>query len=107
MGFSGSQDRADESMLESHVGDRGNGLLFFRSNRSPGNMSHSRITSYSLVKYHVAQLGPGNMFLSLRTRKAMLSAVPVGLAGVQLSQSTLPPFLLHYALHNADNLQNR
>ena len=105
MGFSGSQDRADESMLESHVGDRGNGLLFFRSNRSPGNTSHSRITSYHLssIMWHSLVLAicscafvPGK-----RCFPQCPSAWPVS--------SYLNPPYLHSSftmlLHNADTLR--
>jgi hypothetical protein len=42
----------DALMLDVIDGTGGIPLLFFRSNGSPGNMSHSRITSYPLYKHN-------------------------------------------------------
>jgi hypothetical protein len=47
-----SGDQADALMLDVIDGSGGIPLLFFRSNGSPGNMPHSRITSYPLYKHN-------------------------------------------------------
>jgi hypothetical protein len=50
--YDGSGDQVDAWMLDVIDGTGGIPLLFFRSNGSPGNMSHSRITSYPLYKHN-------------------------------------------------------
>jgi len=49
--YDGSGDQVDAWMLDVIDGTGGMPLLFFRSNGSPGNMSHSRITSYPPYKH--------------------------------------------------------
>ena len=49
--YDGSRDQADASLLDLVDGPGEIPLVFFRSNGSPGNMSHSRITPYSLDKH--------------------------------------------------------
>ena len=48
----GPRDQADASLLDLVDRPGETPLVFFRSNRSPGNMSHSRITPHPLYKHN-------------------------------------------------------
>jgi hypothetical protein len=50
--YDSPRDQADAWMLDVIDGTGGIPLLFFRSNESPGNMSHSRITPHPLYKHN-------------------------------------------------------
>jgi hypothetical protein len=94
----------DALMLDVIDGTGGIPLLFFRSNGSPGNMSHSRITSYPLYKHN--NTAPPNTECSIVPFSMESDAVSAGMAW-RILILPLPNNPSFFSLTVADFNQNR
>jgi hypothetical protein len=99
-----SGDQVDAWMLDVIDGTGGIPLLFFRSNGSPGNMSHSRITSYPLYKHN--NTAPPTTECSIVPFSMESDAVSAGMAW-RILILPLPNNPSFFSLTVADFNQNR
>jgi hypothetical protein len=102
--YDGSRGQADARNLDVIDGTGGIPLLFFRSNGSPGNMSHSRITSYPLYKHN--NTAPPTTECSIVPFSMESDAVSAGMAW-RILILPLPNNPSFFSLTVADFNQNR
>jgi hypothetical protein len=102
--YDSPRDQADAWMLDVIDGSGGIPLLFFRSNESPGNMLHSRITSYPLYKHN--NTAPPTTECSIVPFSMESDAVSAGMAW-RILILPLPNNPSFFSLTVADFNQNR